>query len=122
VLEAGNGRQARALRRAPFGLRELDPRLHLQPRVLHAIDALMWLSSHRYRRVEGFACFQHTEAEHQQLAHRSHDNLHIAERAAGVLFFLFTELRVGNNLLVMIRAETVSSQRRALWRLSVQAG
>jgi hypothetical protein len=32
-------------------------------------------TAHRYRRIERSACFQHSEAQHQKLAHRSHDNL-----------------------------------------------
>jgi transposase len=32
-------------------------------------------TAHRYRRIEWFARFQNTEAQHQQLTHRSHDNL-----------------------------------------------
>ena len=41
-------------------------------------------TAHRYRRIEWFTRFQNTEAQHQQLTHRSHDNLLGFEAAPGL--------------------------------------
>jgi hypothetical protein len=50
----------------------------------HAIDALMWLNSPSLSRDRKVCPFSEPEAQHQQLAHRSHDNLFGFEAAAGL--------------------------------------
>ncbi len=75
----GDSHQARALKRAPDGLRGLttvsrsnlgSPCNRRQPVARHAGSF-----THSHRRVEFFAGLQHAEAKHQQLAHGGNHNL-----------------------------------------------
>jgi hypothetical protein len=78
------GRQARALPRAPFGLRGLT--LAAASKRGPPCDRRLAVVSlaHRFGRVERFARFQNPEAEDQKLAHCSDDNLLAIEPAPGL--------------------------------------
>src|SRR5512143_2686300 len=77
-------RQARALSRAPFGLRGLTLAPVLQTKASMRSTPWCGSSAHRYGRIERFARFQNPEAEHQKLAHRSDDDLLAIEAAPGL--------------------------------------
>src|SRR6202163_2136553 len=83
MLEAETGVKP-ARWRAPLRAAGLDPRLCLQPRLSMRSTPRCGSTANRYRRIEWFARFQNTEAQHQQLTHRSHDNLLGFEAAPGL--------------------------------------
>ena len=83
VLEAETGVKP-ARWRAPLRAAGLDSRLCLQPRLSMRLTPRCGSTAHRDRRIEWFTRFQNTEAQHQQLTHRSHNNLLGFEAATGL--------------------------------------